>query len=171
MGTKNQHLYTFPPHQLAPKGLIAKLVEHYTGDVSVWVRSPLKSWDFLCSERKSWDEQRKSQDLNTSATVMYINRIVIYLPYSFPYNYIQVLINCTRIITWGVVHNKICTRTSSMVRRLIHNDRVIGKILDKIYYCPSCQLKEDLYLHFVLSCFHFHPHVYVNWSIIAPLYD
>ena len=38
MGTKNWHLCTFPPHQLAPKGLVAQLVEHHTGDVSVWVR-------------------------------------------------------------------------------------------------------------------------------------
>ena len=37
MGTKNQHLYTLPPHHPAPKGLVAQLVEHHIGDVSVWV--------------------------------------------------------------------------------------------------------------------------------------
>ena len=33
----------FLPTHLAPKGLVAQVVEHHTGDVSVWVRSPLKS--------------------------------------------------------------------------------------------------------------------------------
>ena len=37
VGTKNQHLYTLPSHQLVPKDLVAQLVEHHTGDVSVWV--------------------------------------------------------------------------------------------------------------------------------------
>ena len=32
MGTKK---YTLPPHQLAPKGSIAQLVEYHTEDVSV----------------------------------------------------------------------------------------------------------------------------------------
>ena len=39
------------------------LAEHHTRDMSVWVQSPLKSWDFLFPERKSWD-------LYTSATGM-----------------------------------------------------------------------------------------------------
>ena len=44
------------PHHLAPKGLVAQLVEHHTGVVEVWVRFPPKSWNFL----------KKFQDLYTS---------------------------------------------------------------------------------------------------------
>ena len=34
-------------YHLAPKGLVAQLVEHHTGDVSVWIWSSLRSWDFF----------------------------------------------------------------------------------------------------------------------------
>ena len=61
------------------------------------------------------------------STDYFPNRIVIYLPYTFPYVFEYWLIpNCTRIIAWGMVHN--CTRISSMARWLIHNDRVVGKV-------------------------------------------
>ena len=72
--------------------------------------------------------------------------------------------NCTRIIAWGMVHNR--TLISSMARRLIHNDRVVGS-LDNVHYCLSCQLKGDLRLYFVHSCLHFH--LCLCWSVIAPL--
>ena len=55
MGTKNQHLYTLPSHQLASKGLVAQLVGHHTGDVSVWVNPHSSPEIFFSPERKSWD--------------------------------------------------------------------------------------------------------------------
>ena len=53
--------FAFLPTTLLPWGLIAQLVEHHTGDMRLWVRFPLKSWDFLLGKRY-WD-------LYTSATV------------------------------------------------------------------------------------------------------
>ena len=68
--------------------------------------------------------------------------LVIYLPYIFPY-----------IFEYWLIPNN-CTLISSMVRQLIHNDRVVGNVFQswQCHYCQSCQLKEDLCLHFVLSC-------------------
>ena len=44
--------YLAPCH-LAPRGLVAQLVEHHTGVVEVWVRFPPKSWNFFCEKNSS----------------------------------------------------------------------------------------------------------------------
>ena len=39
------------PHHLAPRGLVAQLVEHHTGVAEVCVRFPPKSWFFSKNSR------------------------------------------------------------------------------------------------------------------------
>ena len=56
-------VHTLPSHQLVPKSLVAQLVEHHTGDVSVAGSIPTQVLRFSFPERKSWD-------LYTSATEM-----------------------------------------------------------------------------------------------------
>ena len=63
MGTKNWHLYTLSPHHLAPKGLVAQLVERRCEGVG---SIPTQVLRFFFSEKKSWD-------LYTSATAMIFN--------------------------------------------------------------------------------------------------
>ena len=83
----------------------------------------------MCA-KASWAPPLKGSTSSFQSRPIIFNRIVIYLPYTFPFIILLLkywlIPNCTWIIAWGVVH--ICTLISSIACRLIHNDRVVGKV-------------------------------------------
>ena len=109
-----------------------------------------------------------------------INRIVTYLPYTFPYTFEYRLIpNCTRIIALGVVHNNIIV--GSYLVRADKQSSVLAKLFLTTYshsgqLSQLKRLKPSFLCFHALSCYSTTPcrrqtHWFSGTRIMAALYE